>query len=113
MDTSRWLKSDDDDDDAEPINIRRALEHHTQFGWGEGWAEHEFRSRGFTAAVANIGDRQYIHCPDDKWRRLPPPRVRWLGNGIPARVAKLRAIGNAIDPRPAAAFIKAFLACRP
>lgn len=79
------------------------------FGWGEGWTEHEFRSRGFAAAVAGIDGCQYVECPDGKWRRLPPPRVRWLGNGIPARVAKLRAIGNAIDPRPAAAFIEAAL----
>ncbi|WP_454826077.1 DNA cytosine methyltransferase [Paraburkholderia xenovorans] len=77
------------------------------FGWGEGWTEHEFRSRGFAAAVASIDGCQYVECPDGKWRRLPPPRVRWLGNGIPARVAKLRALGNAIDPRPAAAFIRA------
>lgn len=77
------------------------------FGWGEGWTEHEFRSRGFAAAVAGIDGCQYVECPDGKWRRLPPPRVRWLGNGIPARVAKLRALGNAIDPRPAAEFIRA------
>ncbi|MBU6488275.1 MAG: DNA cytosine methyltransferase [Burkholderiales bacterium] len=77
------------------------------FGWGQGWTEHEFRSRGFAAAVASIDGCQYVECPDGKWRRLPPPRVRWLGNGIPARVAKLRALGNAIDPRPAAEFIKA------
>ncbi|MEX3629083.1 MAG: DNA cytosine methyltransferase [Burkholderia sp.] len=76
-------------------------------GWGEGWTEHEFRSWGLTASVASIDGCQYIECPDGKWRRLPPPRVRWLGNGIPARVAKLRAIGNAIDPGPAAAFIRA------
>ncbi|WP_257828088.1 DNA cytosine methyltransferase [Burkholderia glumae] len=77
-----------------------------RIGWGEGWTESEFRSRGFSASVASIDGCQYVECPDGKWRRLPPPRVRWLGNGIPARVAKLRALGNAIDPRPAAAFIE-------
>jgi len=80
-----------------------------RLGWGEGWAEHEFRSRGFTAAVAGIGNGQFIECPDGKWRRLPPPSVRWLGIGVPSRVDKLRAIGNAIDWRPAAAFIQAYL----
>lgn len=82
-------------------------------GWGEGWTESEFRGRGFTASVASIGDRQYVECPDGKWRRLPPPRVRWLGNGISARVAKLRALGNAIDPRPAAQFIGAYMDMSP
>ncbi len=76
-------------------------------GWGEGFTAAELQRRGFTAAVASIFGRQFVECPDGKWRRLPPPRVRWLGNGIPARVAKLRAFGNAIDPRPAAEFIQA------
>ncbi|MFG1389379.1 DNA cytosine methyltransferase [Xanthobacter versatilis] len=83
------------------------------FGWGEGWTEHELRGRGISAAVASIDGRQYLECPDGKWRRLPPPGVRWLGTRIPARVAKLRAIGNAIDTRPAAEFIRAYLDCRP
>lgn len=78
-------------------------------GWGEGWTEAEFRSRGFTAAVTSFRGGQYVECPDGKWRALPPPRVRWLADGVPARVAKLRALGNAIDPRPAAAVIGAFL----
>lgn len=84
-------------------------------GWGQGWTEDEFRGRGFTAAVASSPDCgvQFIECPDGKWRRLPPPRVRWLGNGIPARVAKLRALGNAIVPQVAKEFIQAFLECQP
>lgn len=76
-------------------------------GWGEGWTEHELRSRGLSAAVASIGDSQVIECPDGKWRPLPPPRVRWVGNEIPARISKLRLLGNAIDPFAAAAFVQA------
>jgi DNA (cytosine-5)-methyltransferase 1 len=77
------------------------------FGWGEGWTEHELRSRGMSAAVASISGSQVIECPDGKWRPLPPPRVRWVGNEIPARVDKLRTFGNAIDPYLAAEFIMA------
>lgn len=80
--------------------------------WGCNWTERQLRAAGFTAAVANIDGRQYIECPDRKWRRLPPPRVRWLGTGIPARISKLRAIGNAIDHRPAVAFIQAYMTAR-
>lgn len=76
-------------------------------GWGEGWTKHELRSRGLSAAVASIGGSQIIECPDGKWRPLPPPRVRWVGNEIPARVSKLRLLGNAIDPHLAATFIEA------
>jgi DNA (cytosine-5)-methyltransferase 1 len=89
-----------------------AMEHAARFGWGEGWTESEFRSRGFTAAVASISGGQFVECPDGKWRRLPPPGVRWLGTGIPSRVAKLRAIGNAIDLRAAAEFIGAYMTMR-
>lgn len=77
------------------------------FGWGEGWTEHELRSRGLSTAVASIGGSQVLECPDGKWRPLPPPGVRWVGNEIPARVSKLRLLGNAIDPYAAAAFIEA------
>lgn len=83
-------------------------------GWGSPWTEAEFRSRGFTAAVASLPDgAQFIECPDGKWRRLPPPGVRWLGNGISSRVAKLRAFGNAIYPPAAAEFIAAYMEVRP
>lgn len=96
-------------------DLARAMAHRPSFGWGEGWTEHDFRSRGFTASVVSLEGRQYVECTDGKkpvWRALPPPGVRWLGNGIPARVAKLRALGNAIDPRPAADFIAAYCEAR-
>jgi DNA (cytosine-5)-methyltransferase 1 len=79
------------------------------FGWGKGWAEHELRSGGLSAAVASLGDSQIVECPDGKWRPLPPPGVRWVGNEISARVDKLRALGNAIDPHAAAQFVGAYL----
>ena len=96
-------------------NLARAMADRPSFGWGEGWTEHDFRSRGFAAPVVSVEGCQYVECTDGKqpvWRRLPPPGVRWLGVGIPARVAKLRAIGNAIDPRPTAAFILAYAEAR-
>jgi DNA (cytosine-5)-methyltransferase 1 len=74
-----------------------------------GWGSPEWDEGYGDAKVASVSGLPYLQCPDGKWRRLPPSRVRWLGNGIPARVAKLRAFGNAIDPRPAARFITAVM----
>ncbi len=45
---------------------------------------------------------------DGKARRVEPG-IRLLAHGIPARVGKLRALGNAIDTRPATAFIRSCL----
>jgi DNA (cytosine-5)-methyltransferase 1 len=45
---------------------------------------------------------------DGKARRVEPS-IRLLAHGVSARVGKLRALGNAIDPRSAAAFIQAYI----
>ena len=44
---------------------------------------------------------------DGKARRVKPG-IRLLVDGFPSRVGLLRGFGNAIDPRPAAAFISAY-----
>ena len=49
---------------------------------------------------------EWVIGADGKARRVKSG-VRLLAHGVPARVAKLRALGNAIDLRPAAAFIGA------
>jgi DNA (cytosine-5)-methyltransferase 1 len=54
----------------------------------------------------DAGRLEWVIGADGKARRVKPG-IRLLAHGVPARVAKLRALGNAIDPRPAAAFIAA------
>ena len=60
------------------------------------------------AALSGGSGEQYGWAigADGKARRVKPG-VRLLVNGFPSRVGLLRGFGNAIDPRPAAAFIKA------
>jgi DNA (cytosine-5)-methyltransferase 1 len=49
---------------------------------------------------------------DGKARRIEPS-IRLLAHGVPARVGRLRAYGNAIVPQVAAEVIGAFMDCRP
>lgn len=77
----------------------------------EGRAEHvvsEWRepSASFGGVSAPWGD-DWIAGPDGKARRVKPG-IQLLAHGVPARVAKLRAIGNAIVPQVAAQFIEAW-----
>ena len=54
-----------------------------------------------------------IPCADGKWRRISPePRDEPLAYGVPARMVKLRAYGNAIVPPLAAAFVRAYMEAR-
>jgi DNA (cytosine-5)-methyltransferase 1 len=51
---------------------------------------------------------EWVIGADGKSRRVKSG-IRLLADGVSNRVAKLRAFGNAIDPRPAAQFIAAFM----
>jgi DNA (cytosine-5)-methyltransferase 1 len=49
-----------------------------------------------------------VHCLDGKARRVEPGTFP-LAHGIPARMGKLRAYGNAIVPQVAAQFVAAYM----
>jgi len=50
----------------------------------------------------------WLLCRDGKWRPVEPG-AHPLAHGVPARVGKLRAYGNAIVPQVAAEFVAAWL----
>jgi DNA (cytosine-5)-methyltransferase 1 len=53
-------------------------------------------------------DAVWLPCLDGKARRIEPGSFP-LADGVPARVGRLRAYGNAIVPRVAAEFVRAFM----
>lgn len=62
--------------------------------------------------TTRTGSIEWVIGADGKARRVKSG-IRLLAHGVPDRVAKLRAYGNAIDPRPAAEFIGAVMECIP
>lgn len=50
----------------------------------------------------------WLACTDGKWRPVEPGTFP-LAHGIPGRVGRLRAYGNAIVPQAAAEFVAAFM----
>lgn len=53
-------------------------------------------------------DADWLYCRDGKWRPARPGSFP-LADGIPARVGRLRAYGNAINIEAATAFIKSYM----
>lgn len=75
-------------------------------------ANHASALRGADAAGPVNGfwrDADWLYCQDGKWRPVRPGSFP-LANGVPARVGRLRAYGNAINIEAAAAFIKSYMA---
>ena len=54
-------------------------------------------------------DADWLFSQDGKWRPVSPGSFP-LADGVPARVGRLRAYGNAINIEAAAAFIKSYMA---
>ena len=80
-------------------------DHGAAAGRGQGASGPELRgSTSGGGAVANAG---WIAGRDGKARRVPQSGVRLLASGVPARVGRLRAYGNAIVPAVAAEILKA------
>ncbi len=73
---------------------------------GESEMGHPHRERFRLLGVGTCDGYEWAIGADGKARRIKPG-VRLLVNGFPCRVGLLRGFGNAIDPRPASAFIKA------
>ncbi len=61
--------------------------------------------------TAGWDDLEWLECSDGK-ARPTQPGIFPLANGVPARVGRLRAYGNAIVPQLAAEFIMAYMESR-
>ena len=74
----------------------------------QGWQE----PVGYSAENSFWHGAEYLTGPDGKARRIEPS-IRLLAHGVPARVGKLRAYGNAIVPQVAAEIIRSYMDCHP
>lgn len=85
-------------------------------GHGQPVGQHDTQGRqeqdGYSSTHSFWHGAEYITGPDGKARRIEPG-IRLLAHGIPARVGKLRAYGNAIVPAVAAEIIKSYMETRP
>lgn len=54
-------------------------------------------------------DADWLYCRDGKWRPVEPKSFP-LADGVPTRVGRLRAYGNAVNVEAATAFIKSYMA---
>lgn len=83
--------------------------------WQKQFTREEFQTierSGITGTHKAWGRFQVVYCQDGKYRRFEPGSFP-LAYGIPQRVGKLRAYGNAINSVLASEFIQAWIDCQP
>ena len=87
------------------------LEGHAGDGNGESGPEGADTLAGRSIATAGVFDidpwagAAWVECSDGKWRRLQPGLTP-LVDGLPDRVGRIEAYGNAIVPQVAATFVQ-------
>jgi DNA (cytosine-5)-methyltransferase 1 len=74
----------------------------------QGWEESRRSTPPSGAVAAPWTECEWWPCGDGKLRPLEPGTFA-LAHGIPARVGRLRAYGNAIVPQVGAAFLRAYI----
>lgn len=82
---------------------------------GAGFAQSESAAFGRSGSTSRPGQTNgfwryadWLGCRDGKWRPVEPGTFP-LAHGVPGRVGRLRAYGNAIVPAQAAEFVAAFM----
>jgi len=93
--------------------VRRCEDQRSEYSQGDRWEQGGAESVRRIPAVRRCesgfwAEADYLYCSDGKYRPVEPGTFP-LASGIPARVAKLRGLGNAIVPQVAAQFVIAFM----